>query len=161
MNGNENRRIYCDEGENGNHSLRFEKLINSMTQGFAFHEIVCDASGRPDDYLFIYVNPAFESLTGLKLEKIKGKTVKTVFPYIENFWIETYGETALSGIAKTFERYTESVSKWFEVTAYSPKQGYFACVFSDITERKKIRRGTQAFQDNNRMLRRSNRCFNT
>lgn len=146
MNGNENRRIYCDTGGKGDNSLGFDKLINSMTQGFAFHEIVCDASGRPDDYLFIYVNPAFESLTGLKIEKIRGKTVKTVFPDIEDFWIETYGETALSGKAKTFEHYTESVSKWFEVTAYSPRQGYFACVFSDITERKKSEEELRLFK---------------
>jgi PAS domain-containing protein len=37
-----------------------------MTEGFALHEIVTDEQGRPVDYRFLNVNPAFERLTGLK-----------------------------------------------------------------------------------------------
>ena len=45
---------------------RYRKLFGTMTEGFALHEIICDDQGRPCDYRFLQVNPAFERLTGLK-----------------------------------------------------------------------------------------------
>ena len=43
---------------------RYRLLFNAMTEGFALHEIVCDETGRPCDYRFLDVNPAFERLHG-------------------------------------------------------------------------------------------------
>ncbi len=48
---------------------RYQSLFNSMTEGFALHEIICDANKNPCDYRFLDVNPAFERLTGLKSER--------------------------------------------------------------------------------------------
>ena len=45
---------------------RYRSLFNGMTEGFALHEIICDPSGKPVDYRFLDINPAFERLTGLK-----------------------------------------------------------------------------------------------
>ena len=39
---------------------RYRKLFDTMTEGFAIHEIICDDQGRPRDYRFLQVNPAFE-----------------------------------------------------------------------------------------------------
>lgn len=127
-------------------SLDFEKLITSMKQGFSLHEIVCDHVGRPCDYVFLYVNSAFENLTGQKADEIVGRSVKTVFPGIEPFWIETYGKVAFTGEPISFEHYTESLNAWFEVTAYSPQKGYFACIFSEITERKRSEEELKLFK---------------
>jgi len=45
---------------------RYRLLFNSMSEGFALHEIICDEKGEPCDYRFLDINPAFERLTGLK-----------------------------------------------------------------------------------------------
>src|SRR5512133_2971496 len=45
---------------------RYRLLFEEMTEGFALHEIIQDANGKPVDYRFIDVNPAFEKQTGLK-----------------------------------------------------------------------------------------------
>jgi len=127
-------------------SLDFEKLITSMTQGFSLHEIICDHTGSPGDYVFLYVNSAFENLTGQKADKIVGRSVKSVFPGIESFWIEIYGNVALTGVPVSFEHYTGSLNAWFEVTAYSPQRGYFACVFSEITKRKRSEEELKLFK---------------
>ncbi|RPJ55843.1 MAG: ATPase, partial [Acidobacteria bacterium] len=37
---------------------RYETLFNAMSEGFAVHEIICDAQGKPCDYRFLEVNPA-------------------------------------------------------------------------------------------------------
>ena len=115
----------------------YETLFREMLDGFALHEIICDSKGKPVDYRFLAVNPAFERMTGLKGESIIGKTVLEVLPGIEPYWIETYGNVALTGEPVFFENYTQGLDKYFQVTAYQPVPNRFACIFSDITDRKK------------------------
>ncbi len=117
---------------------KYSLLFNKMLDGFALHEIICDTDGKPVDYRFIEVNPAFETLTGLKHENIAGKRVLEILPMTEHYWIETYGRVALNGESIRFDNYSAEMDKHFEVVAFSPEKGKFAVIFVDITERKKI-----------------------
>ncbi len=116
---------------------RYRQLFEAMISGFALHEIILDARGQPRDYRFLEVNPAFERLTGLKAEQVVGRTVLEVMPQIEPHWIETYGRVANTGESASFENYSHSLGKYYEVVAYSPTHGQFATIFHDITERKR------------------------
>jgi PAS domain S-box-containing protein len=115
---------------------KYQMLFDKMIDGFALHEIICDDKGKPVDYEFIEVNPSFEELTGLLRKNVIGKTVKQVLPGIEPYWIETYGEVALTGKSVRFENYSQDLEKHFEVVAFSPEKGQFATIFIDITDRK-------------------------
>ena len=115
---------------------RFKQLFETMAEGFATHEIICDKQGRPVDYRFIDANPAFELLTGLKKADIAGRTVLEVLPATEKTWIENYGRVALSGEPIHFENYSAALGKWYAVTAFSPAKGQFAVSFFDISKRK-------------------------
>ena len=117
---------------------KYRRLFNEMLDGFALHEIICDEKGKPIDYLFLEVNPAFEKLTGLKAEDIINKTVRQVLPSIESYWIENYGKVALTGKPIHFENYSQELNRYYEVTSFSPKKGQFATIFVDITERKQL-----------------------
>ena len=114
----------------------YKLLFSEMHSGFALHEIVCDPDGRPHDYRFLEINHAFEELTGLKRERIIGRTVREVLPDTEPTWIERYGRVALTGEAEHFERYSRELDRHFYVTAYSPRKGQFAVIFDDITQRR-------------------------
>ncbi|MHB8138729.1 MAG: PAS domain-containing protein, partial [Smithellaceae bacterium] len=116
----------------------YQILFREMLEGFALHEIICDAQGQPVDYRFIIVNPAFERMTGLKATKIVGRTVLEVLPDTEQYWIETYGRVALTGETAFFENYSKALDKFFLVTAFQPAPNQFACIFVDITERKRV-----------------------
>lgn len=59
--------------------MRYRTLFSSMQEGFALHEIICDEAGRPVDYRFFDMNPAFERLTGLKREQLIGHTVRELW----------------------------------------------------------------------------------
>jgi PAS domain S-box-containing protein len=115
---------------------KYQKLFSEMLDGFALHEIICDTNGKPVDYKFLSVNPAFENLTGLKAENIIGKSVSEILPNVEQFWIDTYGEVALTGKPTLFENYSSDLRKYFTVRTYRPAHLQFACIFSDITEQK-------------------------
>ena len=113
----------------------YRSLFDEMLDGFAVHEIICDEAGRPVDYRFLAVNPAFERLTGLPAT-IVGKRVREVLPEIEASWIETYGRIALTGEATYFEEFATAPGRHFGIKAYCPAPGLFASIVADITERK-------------------------
>ena len=114
----------------------YRLLFDEMLDGFALHEIICDGLGTPADYRFLAVNPAFTRMTGLKAEDIVGHTVLQVIPRLERKWIEIYGKVALDGEPIFFENYSEDLKIHFEITAFQPAPGQFACIFADITGRK-------------------------
>jgi PAS domain S-box-containing protein len=115
----------------------YEAIFREMLEGFALHEIICNDEGQPVDYRFLSVNPAFEHITDLKAGEIVGRTVLEVLPGTEQYWIETYGRVALTGEPAVFENYSSVLDKYFMVTSFQPAPGHFACVFFDITERKR------------------------
>lgn len=144
-------RIFKDALKRSEEKLH--SLFSNMSEGFAYHRIVLDASGNPRDYVFHEVNEAFERLTGLKREKVIGKRATEVLPGIGNNstdWIGIYGQVALTGEPVHFESYSESLERWYSVSAFSPHKGYFAVTFSDITERKRME---QALRESEEKLR--------
>ncbi|MGD0277354.1 MAG: PAS domain S-box protein, partial [Syntrophales bacterium] len=114
---------------------RFRSLFNSMTEGFALHEIVCDDNGAPCDYRFLDINPAFERMTGLKREDVISRTVHEVLPNDDPYWLDSYSKVALTGESVHFQNYSSALGRHYDVFAYSPKPGQFAVIFMDITKR--------------------------
>ena len=129
-------RIHAEEARKVSEE-RYRSLFNSMTEGFALHEIILDENGEPYDYRFLDVNPAFERLTGLKREDVIGKTHNEALPGDSSRWVEEYGVVALTGEPAHFENYSPALERHYEVFAYRPASGQFAVVFIDITERKR------------------------
>jgi PAS domain S-box-containing protein len=117
---------------------KYQTLFRAMLEGFALHEIICDSQGAPVNYRFLAVNPAFERMTGQKAAAVTDRTVLEILPHTEKHWIETYGRVALTGEPVFFESYSAELKKHFEVTAFRPGPNQFACIFSDITERKRV-----------------------
>ena len=115
----------------------YRTLFDEMLNGFAVHEIICDADGRPVDYRFLSVNPAFEGMTGFRAADVVGRTALELMPELEPHWLDIYGRVALSGEPAHFENFAAELDKHFEVTAFQPAPGQFACLFQDITERKR------------------------
>ena len=118
---------------------RYKTLFREMINGFALHEIICNGQGQPVDYRFLAINPAFEKMTGLKATDIVGRTVLEVLPATEAYWIDTYGCVALTGEPTFFENFSKELNKSFQITAFRPVPGQFACIFADITEEVKLR----------------------
>ena len=116
----------------------YRTLFETMTEGFAIDEIICDESGRPYDLRYLDVNPAFERHTGLKAEEIIGHTILELFPQAEPIWFERYGKVALTGAPAHFEACFGPLGKWFEVSTYRIGLNRVAVVFFDTTERKQM-----------------------
>ena len=116
---------------------RYRSLFENMLNGFAYCRMLFEGN-RPQDFIYLLVNNAFEQLTGLK--DVIGKKVSEVIPGIresdpELFGI--YGRVALTGAPERCEIYLEALKMWLAISVYSPRSEYFVAVFDVITERKR------------------------
>jgi len=126
---------------------RYRSLFNGMLNGYSLQEIICDAGGRPCDYRFLDVNPAWEKITGLTRDQVVGKTFLDIYKtVVDGSWIEKLGTVALSGRGIHFEQYSAPLGKYLEVTAYCPKRGQFAVTFTDVTERRRAEEEIQSLR---------------
>jgi PAS domain S-box-containing protein len=115
------------------HRLLFENAVS----GIAVHRILYDRQGKPTDYLFLDVNPAFERHTGLRPEDVIGRHITEVLPGIENSdFISIYGDVVATGRPVSVERYSEPLKRHYNINAYKIADDRFAAVFQDITDRK-------------------------
>ena len=114
---------------------RYRILFSEMLNGFALFHILVDEYDRPLDSELLAVNPAFERMTGLRADRVLGKSAREVLP--ESTWMETFENMAITGQPAHFETFSQAVNKYYSVTAFSPTRGQCAILFEDITERKR------------------------
>jgi PAS domain S-box-containing protein len=116
---------------------QFRELFENMIDGFAYCKMVFE-NGKPQDFIYLSVNHAFETLTGLK--NVVGKRVTEIIPGIRETdpeLFEIYGRVSLTGKNERFEMFVEVLKMWLSISVYSPKKEFFVAVFDNITERKK------------------------
>jgi PAS domain S-box-containing protein len=117
---------------------KYRKLFSNMSEGFALCEIITDSHDKPVDYRLLEVNQSWEKLTGLTAAPLIGKPFKEMIPDLEQYWIDNYGKVALTGQPLHLENYNKFTDNWYEVSAFSPQEGYFVSLIQNITERKKV-----------------------
>lgn len=132
---------------------RYRELFENMPDAYALHEILLDERGVAYDYRFLEVNAAFERMLGLSREDVVGHSVLHRLPATERHWIETYAKVALTGEALHVENYSREFDRYFQVSAFSPQRGLFATIFTDVTERHRLR---ESIEKGNELL---NRVF--
>lgn len=116
----------------------FRKLFENMLNGFAYCKMLYE-DGQLPDFIYLNVNEAFVTLTGLK--DVEGKRASEAIPGIQTAdpeLMEKYSRVSSTGKPEVFEIYAESLRMWFFISVYSPQKGYFVAVFDVITGRKVI-----------------------
>jgi PAS domain S-box-containing protein len=125
------------------------QALRQSDAGFCVIEMIYDAGGKPVDYRFIAVNPAFERQTGLK--DATRKTMREHVPEHEQHWFDTYARIAETGEPARFVNAAKPLmGGWYEVSAFRVGEGgsrRVAVLFNDITERM---RAVEALKDADR-----------
>ncbi len=115
---------------------RYRLLFKNMLEGLAYCKMIFE-DGKPQDFIYLDVNEAFEELTGLK--NVVGKKVSEVIPGIRESnpeFFEIYGRVSLTGNSEKAELFLDSLGIWFSLSVYSPEREYFVAVFDNVTVRK-------------------------
>lgn len=117
--------------------VKYRQLFDHLIHGFAIQEIICDEHGKPCDFRILEVNRRWEEITGAKAEDVVGKTVREMFPEVEDYWIEALGNVALTGEPARLANYARALDKHLDLSVFSPRKGQFASVCIDVTEEKR------------------------
>lgn len=136
---------------------RYHSLFDNMLNAFAYVRMIFEGD-RPVDLVYLAVNRAFETTTGLT--NVVGKRVTEVIPGIEKTdreLFEIYGRVARTGVPEAFEIWIEALKGWFSISAYSPQPDYIGVVFDVITPRKQAE---QALRESEEQLRLFNQATN-
>lgn len=115
----------------------FRTLFASMNEGVALHELVRGDNGKAVDYRITAVNSAFERVTGISAARAEGSLASSLYGAGEAPYLAEYAQVVETGESMQFEEYFAPMAKWFSISAFSPRFGTFATVFSDISERRR------------------------
>jgi two-component system cell cycle sensor histidine kinase/response regulator CckA len=117
---------------------RYRSLFENMLNGFAYCRMIFE-NGQPRDFIYLGVNAAFETLTGLR--HVVGKKVTEVIPGIRDTnpeLFEVYGRVSLTGKPEKLETFVPELDIWFSISVYCPEKEHFIAVFENITDRKRL-----------------------
>jgi diguanylate cyclase (GGDEF)-like protein/PAS domain S-box-containing protein len=111
-------------------------FFEKMPSGVAYCKMLYQ-DGKPHDFIYLYVNPAFYLQTGL--DNVIGKPVSEVIPKLNKSnpeLLKIYASVAAGGESKNFEIFIAESQQWFSIQAFSPKAGHFVAIFNVINQRK-------------------------
>ena len=136
----------------GESEQRYLSLFENMTEGVAYLRMLFE-DGRPQDAIYLEVNPAWEHLTGLR--NVVGRKTSELVPGIREVSAEFFERSrrvAMTGQPERFEIYSTPLKKWLSVSAYCPRKEHAIVLLDDITERKRAEEKLKATSEQLRAL---------
>ncbi|MBT9155894.1 MAG: Cyclic di-GMP phosphodiesterase response regulator RpfG [Firmicutes bacterium] len=121
----------------------FQRLYAAMREGVALRELILDADGKPWDYRYLEVNPAYERMSEFTRQQLIGKTWRELGVSEKSDWpkeYDDYVDVALRGTSRRFTRVYHG--RYYEVQTYQPRPMQFAAIYTDITEQIEAERQT-------------------
>jgi putative nucleotidyltransferase with HDIG domain len=118
-----------------NAAERFRLLFDTMREGVAYSRMVYK-DGRPVDWVYMQVNEAFGTMTGL--HDVVGRHASDLVPGLDETnpeLLEVYGDVARTGAPALFDSTVPAFGRTLRISVTSPARGDFLAVFEDATER--------------------------
>ncbi len=117
---------------------RYRALFETMLDSFALCVAVPGPDGRPEDFRFAEVNPAFEALIGRGADDIVGRTMRGDSVAEDLGVFDTFVRVVATGESQRGEHYSRRLDKHLEGIVYRPQRGHVAAIFADVTDRRHL-----------------------
>ncbi len=128
--------VHAAEAALGASEAKWRGLFERLSEGIILGEMVRDAAGRAVDWRYLDVNPAWGDQVGLPTAAAVGRTVRDLFPGVEDVWVTEMAEVVDNGRPAQFIRQVGGTGRWYEGRAFPLEGGRFAILFSEVTQRK-------------------------
>ncbi|WP_083941216.1 hybrid sensor histidine kinase/response regulator [Pseudoduganella violaceinigra] len=115
----------------------YRALFAATDQAFCVLAPVRANDGAITDFRYLEANPAFERHTGVA--DPTGRTMREVFPLIDQNWIDDIGQVASTGKAMHWHGKLSCIGKWFDHDIFPIAQpdGLIGMLSRDISAQKK------------------------
>lgn len=113
------------------HDEKYNSIFSNLREGIAIHEMIFDENGKPEDILWLDVNPEYEKLAELKRDEIIGRRSLDIIPELDKKWIDVYDQVIKSGKPETTLVYSKPLDRHWKVTAFRLVNSQFAIAVTD------------------------------
>ncbi|MDQ3205482.1 MAG: PAS domain S-box protein, partial [Pseudomonadota bacterium] len=127
-------------------------IFERLHEGFVLGEMLPGEDGTADDWRYLEMNAAWETITGLSREDSQGKTLREVLPTVGDEWVTEFARVVETGLPATFTRHNASLDRWYEVHAYRAAPSRFAALFLEVTERQRTQLQLQESEERLRFV---------
>ncbi|MGI4873815.1 MAG: PAS domain-containing protein [Janthinobacterium lividum] len=129
---------------------KYRLLFETINEGFGIAEVLfAKPQERPLDVRWLEANPQLEQLLGQpRAELLGGRTVRQLWPELEESWFAHYAQVAGQGKPARFEQYAPALGRWFEVYVFrlgGKLPWRVAALFRDITDQRVAAQQLQEF----------------
>ncbi len=117
---------------------QYRALFDNMAEGLVLFGVVRGSGGEIIDLIYREANKALKHQAGLDRAKIIGQLfTDIVTPADAERWTSIFAQAIDPGEPVILEEYSETVGRWFSVSAYPHGEDEIAVFYRDITERKR------------------------
>ncbi|WP_158555180.1 GAF domain-containing protein [Fulvimarina endophytica] len=114
---------------------RWRSIFEQLAEGFILARVLRDESGRVVDWMYEEVNSAWHQLVGVEPGMVVGRTVREVFPGIEDEWVMEFADVVETGEPIRFTRQVGSLGRWYDGAAQPIGGDRFTVIFLEVTGR--------------------------
>ncbi|WP_083273275.1 HWE histidine kinase domain-containing protein [Sphingomonas melonis] len=114
---------------------RWRRIFHTLREGFILAELVRDETGRVIDWRYEEVNDAWYDLVGIERGCAVGRTIREVFPGIEDSWVKEFAGIADAGEPIRFTRQVGTLDRWYDGVAQHAGGDHFTVIFTEVTDR--------------------------
>jgi two-component system CheB/CheR fusion protein len=132
---------------------KYRALFNEMDEAYAVVEVMADAAGRWNNFLFLDVNSAFMRHTGMPYPV--GRTAIQLLGTPNPRWAEIYGHAAQTGEPIRLEEPELTLGRVFDLNIFrlgGEGSRRVAVLFRDVTEQRRIQEALRRSEERYRML---------
>ena len=136
----EKRRAIIDEimdNDNPTENEEYHKhyqCFDLMPIAFADIEMLFDEERQAIDWIFRYGNEALAIIEGVSLEKMIGKTFRSIFPNMDSKWLRSYEHTVLYGETLEIMDFSPEIDKYLRIICFPTFKGHCGCLLFDIAQ---------------------------
>ncbi|MFF9553300.1 GAF domain-containing protein [Methylobacterium fujisawaense] len=112
----------------------WRSLFERLCEGFIVGEVIREA-GQVTDWRYVEVNRAWGDLVGIDVNQVAGRTIREVFPGIEDAWVNEFAQVVESAEPREFLRRVGTLDRWYEGRAFAIGADRFAVTFLEVTDR--------------------------
>ncbi|NRH43077.1 PAS domain S-box protein [Pseudomonas sp. MS15a(2019)] len=118
-------------------------LFEQLDEGFILGTILRDDQGRGRDWRYDQVNRAWCAHFGLSAQQAVGQTARSLFPDLEDLWVEDFTRVVDTGQSFSYVRQFQHNGRWYEGHAHKAGPDSFLVLFLDVTEREQAAQATR------------------
>ena len=131
---------------------KWRTLFETLEEGFILGEVVRDQSGKLVDWRYEEVNDAWYDLVGVERGCAVGRTIREVFPGIEDEWVMEFARVVETGEAIRFTRQVGNLQRWYDGVCQPAGGDRFTVLFLEVTDRLMADRRREALAELGRAM---------